>query len=129
MLAVWNADQMDGIKVVNNVKWCQGIREGEDPNTGTLGPTWIGCGQLPGRSMAVERIQDFSIDVSDESIDVSIEKILWPHEFGHTKGLYHPAQQACVLNDDPKSLMSPEIWIENTKLNGQECFAFRQGRP
>lgn len=123
--AVWNADQMEGIKVVNNVKYCDGIWE-VHPVTGTLGPTLIGCAQLPGRAMAVERIQSESVE---SLLSESVESLLWSHEYGHAKGLYHPAEQACVFNDDPKALMSPEIGISNTKLNGQECFGFRGGQP
>ncbi len=124
--AVWNADPAEGVKVVHNVRYCGGIREG-DPETGTLGPTLIGCAHLPGRSMAVERLNNESL----EGIQLegnSIEGILWPHEFGHTKGLYHPAQ-SCALNNDPQALMLPEIWTANTKLSGQECFGFRGGQP
>jgi len=119
LLETWNADPTEGVKVVNNVKWCNGIREieVEDFEAGKLGPIWIGCGQLPGRSMAVERINE------------DIEGILWPHEFGHAKGLYHATGQSCALNDDPQALMSPEIWKTQTKLNGQECFGFRGGQP
>ncbi len=116
LLAVWNADPAEGIKVVKNVRYCQGILEGEDSGTGTFGP-WVGCGQLPGRSMAVERVHK------------DIEGILWPHEYGHAKGLQHSEGQSCALNDDPKGLMSPEIWKTQTKLSGQECFAFREGQP
>lgn len=119
--AVWNADPSEGIKVVRNVKWCEGVREGYDPVTETLGPTWVGCGQLPGRSMAVERLPW----INDESLEV----FLWPHEFAHTKGLHHTAKHACGLNDDPNGLMSAGLSLTNTKLNGQECFGFRGGQP
>ena len=113
--AVWNADPVEGVKVVKNVKYCDGIWE-VHPVTGTLGPALVGCAQLPGRSIAVERV------------DESLAKVLWPHEFGHAKGLYHPAQ-SCPSNNNPRALMSPEIWTANTKLNGQECFGFRGGQP
>lgn len=116
LLAVWNADPAEGIKVVKNVVYCEGILEG----TGTLGP-WVGCGQLPGRSIAVERLPW----INDESLEV----FLWPHEFAHTKGLYHTTKHACGLNDDPKGLMSAALSLTNTKLNGQECFGLRGGQP
>jgi len=124
--AVWNADPAEGVKVVHNVRYCDEIREG-DPETGMLGPTLIGCAQLPGRSMAVERL-NYEPPEGIQLEGNSIEGILWPHEFGHTKGLYHPAQ-SCASNNDPQALMLPEIWTANATLNAQECFGFRGGQP
>ena len=106
---VWNIYPPEGIKLVSNVRFCEG----------KLGP-WSGCAQKSGRSMAVERPEDNNEEY---------EAVLWLHEFGHTKDLCHTDDPYCGLNHDGEhGVMASSIWEKSTNLNGPECFRLREGR-
>ncbi|TBW10392.1 hypothetical protein E0E52_03870 [Azotobacter chroococcum] len=83
------------VKVVNSINWC-----------GALAPNIIGCAPVPGNSLAVVRFT------------AAQEGILLAHEYGHTKGLNH-------RNDDANAVMNGTIAANRTRVNANECTAFR----
>ena len=105
---VWHdVGPQDGVKIVRKVQFCEE----------KIG-SWLGCAEpAPSRAIVVKR-----------GNDVAEEGVLWLHERGHNMGLCHTTDY-CGLNPDPGALMAPEIDKTQTKLNGQECFILRQGRP
>lgn len=84
------------VKVVDDVNWC----------ANQFNTSFIGCGQLPGRSFITERFTE------------NQEGILWLHEFGHNQGLHH-------RTDTSDAVMFPSIGINRIRINSDECSAYR----
>jgi hypothetical protein len=92
-------DPVARVKVVRAIHWCDG------PGTNILG-----CGYLPGRGMAVVRLDD-----------LNAEAVLWAHEYGHNAGLEHVA--------DARYLMHGTNTGSNRGLDQNECDHFHQPPP
>lgn len=92
-------DPVARIKVVRAIHWCDG------PGTNILG-----CGYMPGKGMAVVRLDD-----------LGAEAVLWAHEYGHNAGLGHV--------DDARYLMYGTNTGSNRGLDQSECDHFHQPPP
>ena len=85
------ANPVARVKVVDYIGYCGGP-----------GPNIIGCGETPGNSLVLIRVNG-----------QGNEGKLWIHEFGHNTGLGH--------NPTFGFIMYGSLSTANTKLNGLEC--------
>lgn len=99
---IMNALEPKGVKVVEEITWCQ--------RTGTA--PIAGCSNLRGHSIAVARLCNGPCPIG--------EGVLWLHEFGHNKNLLHRP-----LDDAEHGVMYPGINSRNASLNERECQALR----
>ena len=90
-------EENGNVHVVNEINWC-----------GDFGMK-IGCAPTPGDCVVVVRYFP------------SLEGILWAHEFGHSKGLYH--------RDEQHALMRASIDPDNRRVNAFECGAYASSSP
>jgi hypothetical protein len=95
------ADPAARVKVVRLIQSCGG------PGTNI-----IGCSFLGGKGMAVVRVTTF----------LTLEAILWIHEYGHNVGLGH-------AQGDPKLVMSPSIGTGAVGLRSGDCAAYHAPPP
>jgi len=93
MYSVLN-DPAGRVKVVTAINWC-----------GDPGMNIIGCSWTPGNGMAVVRM-----------LNVSVEAILWIHEYGHNVELGHTS--------DARDIMYGSNSGQNRGLDQAECNAF-----
>jgi hypothetical protein len=92
------------IKVVQTISSCIGR------------PPFSGCSFRPDTSFRKTMIVTRDPPLVDDE-----RPLLWAHEFGHTKGLFHRI-------DDELALMTPcEIKVFNKNLTKDECTCFRKG--
>lgn len=110
--AVWGTSPANqGIKIIREILFCEGGLQGVD--------YWAGCSQFPqlGQAIAVKRAPER---------DSETLGILYSHEIGHTRGLFH-TDRSYALNHDLNGLMAPSLTKKRIKLNREECFRFRRG--
>jgi hypothetical protein len=91
------------IKVVSTITFCK------------TGGSYFGCAwRPPGLTKTV-------IIAQDKPGAFAIQHVVWAHEFGHTKGLPHRA-------DNRRALMWPcGLDTRTTRINPDECDCFRDG--
>ena len=109
--AVWGTvPSNEGFKIVRDINFCENVRDDDD---------WVACAQFPpvGQAIAI---------TSHPEKGAELEGILWLHEFGHTRKLFHIPNP---LSRDPKSVMRAGVHISRTKLNREECYRLRRGIP
>ena len=115
---IWDANPQEGIKVVREILFCEEV----------FGQ-WDGCSEIGGNSIAVKKPDEVVVEEENEKKkDIAYTGILWLHEFGHTKHLYH-TNHPSGLNKSENAVMNANIGLDSTKLSGQECFRLRDGLP
>jgi FG-GAP-like repeat len=91
LMAVWGGAPGD-VRVVNGIFWCP-------PGPGI----YSGCA-APTRGAVVV----------DSGLPINVLGVVWAHEWGHTRGLWH--------HTEPNVLMNPGPGAGNREINAFECF-------
>ena len=91
LMAVWGGAPGD-VRVVNAIFWCP-------PGPGM----YNGCA-APTRGAVVV----------DNGLPINLLAVVWAHEWGHTRGLWH--------HTEPNVLMNPAPGAGNREINAFECF-------
>lgn len=95
------------LHVVNQLNWCGPLRD-----------NLLGCSVQQPACIVVVR---YSGLLTGANVPV-----LWAHEYGHTRGLWHSCEEPKCTSSEADRLMHPVIAEAHVKIGATECRAYRR---